>query len=295
MNLRQLETLKAVIDGGSTARAADLLNVSQPAISNMIKHMESQSGLRLFERIKGRLWPTDEAKQLYDDVAPIFLLFRSVQAKVQDLRDAKSGSLRIVATPNLGHSIVPRALAEFLADRPDVKVSLDVRRTENILDHIDHRIADMGLTLSSVNHPTVTQRPIHMGQMVCVVPNEHQLAAENVISPQSLSRHPFVTMERDTPLGNLISQAFQVAETPYNWNVETRFSYTAYALAQRLRQPAVVDEFTVAGVSDDTLLVKPFTPTVQLHAYILHLVDRPLSNIATAFIEAVQLVSLPSR
>jgi DNA-binding transcriptional LysR family regulator len=57
INLRQVEAFKAVIEYGTVSRAAEMLNVSQPAMSKLIAHLEEDTGLRLFDRLKGRLAP----------------------------------------------------------------------------------------------------------------------------------------------------------------------------------------------------------------------------------------------
>ena len=65
MNLRQIELLRAVVRCETTVRAAQELGLSQPAVSNAIKHLESQVGFPLFERVNNRLFPTAEARSLY--------------------------------------------------------------------------------------------------------------------------------------------------------------------------------------------------------------------------------------
>lgn len=65
MNLRQLEIFGAVMSTGTTVGAANLLNVSQPAVSQMILHMEDQLKFELFHRQRGRLVPTQEAELLF--------------------------------------------------------------------------------------------------------------------------------------------------------------------------------------------------------------------------------------
>ena len=75
MKLRQLEVFRAVVETGTTKGAAHLLNISQPAVSTMIQHTEDQLGIELFDRVRGRLAPTEEALSIYAESSPIFLLF----------------------------------------------------------------------------------------------------------------------------------------------------------------------------------------------------------------------------
>lgn len=68
MNLRQVEVFRAVFTTGTTARAAEVLHVSQPAVSKTIQEMERAIGFDLFHRVKGRLQPTAEGQLFFREV-----------------------------------------------------------------------------------------------------------------------------------------------------------------------------------------------------------------------------------
>ena len=79
INLRQIEAFKGVIENGTVSRASQLLNISQPAMSKLIAHLEADTGLRLFDRVKGRLAPTEHAMRLYEEVGRIFAGVRQLR------------------------------------------------------------------------------------------------------------------------------------------------------------------------------------------------------------------------
>src|SRR5262245_41523562 len=97
MNLRQMEVFHAIMVTGSVTDAARLLNVTQPAVSAVLKHCEDRLGLRLFVRAGGRLRPTDEAKALFPDVAAVFGRLDAVGRLTQDLVGGRLGTLSIAA------------------------------------------------------------------------------------------------------------------------------------------------------------------------------------------------------
>src|SRR6266568_3612649 len=140
MKLRQLEVFRAVVETGTTKGAAHLLQISQPAVSTLIQHTEDQLGIELFQRLRGRLVPTEEALSLYAESSSIFLLF---------------GSLRVAATPSLGNSVLPRAIHSFAARRPGVRVSIDIRERETIFHHVARSVAEIGLVLEFGEHPNL--------------------------------------------------------------------------------------------------------------------------------------------
>ena len=137
MNLRQLEVFQAVMYGGTTKNAARLLRISQPAVSNMVRQFEDQLGFKLFDRIGGRLHPTLEAKVLTKNLERVFASVDAVENLVNDLRDSQVGSLKIVASPSLGQTVLPPAIAAFVRDRPEVKIGFDTPPNEAIITHLD--------------------------------------------------------------------------------------------------------------------------------------------------------------
>ena len=97
LNLRQVEAFKSMIEYGTVDRAADMLHVSQPAMSKLIAHLEADTGLRLFDRMKRRLVPTAHAMRLYEEVGRIFAGVLQVESAVDAIRRAAGGLLPLDA------------------------------------------------------------------------------------------------------------------------------------------------------------------------------------------------------
>ncbi|MEK1931977.1 MAG: LysR family transcriptional regulator, partial [Pararhizobium sp.] len=101
MNARQLEIFRAIMREGTITAAANALSVSQPAISKVLLHLESQLGYALFDRIGGRLVPTMEAHLLYADVDRVFRQMEALNSLARDVGANKIGLLRIGVTLSL--------------------------------------------------------------------------------------------------------------------------------------------------------------------------------------------------
>ena len=102
LNLRQLEILRAVVQYRTTVGAAEQLGMSQPSISNTIRHIETVLGFPLFERQSNRLIPTEEALILLEESEPLFLLRDAVNQRAGDLRDRAGGRSRDAAARSSG-------------------------------------------------------------------------------------------------------------------------------------------------------------------------------------------------
>lgn len=280
MKLRQLEAFHAVVRNGTTAAAAHELGVSQPNVSNLVRHMEDQIGIELFARRGGRLVPTAEAERIYQDLEPVFSMLKGVEQRISDLRDSSAGSLRIVATPSMASSIVGHSLKRFLDRWPNVRVTLDIRRMENLIEKIQTRQAEIGIALSFEEHPSIHTEAIHEGKFVAVLTKDHPLAREEVITPRTLRGHRIISMERGTPLGLKIARAFKASQEDYDWSVETRYGYTACSMAGMGIGVALVDEYIARATEFAHLEKRPFKPAVPVVAYMVYSRETPLSRIA---------------
>jgi DNA-binding transcriptional LysR family regulator len=282
MNLRQLEILRAVIRHRTTVAAADELALSQPAISNALKAMEAQAGFTLFERINNRLFPTAEAMALYDESEAIFALHARLENRVRDLRESRSGHLSIMSTPPLAYSVIPPTLSGFLSRRPQTRVFFDVRRYEGIIEGVLGSAAELGFALGLSDHPGIAHEVVHTGRMVCVMPPHHPLAARSEISADDLAGFPLIGLERGTRMGEAVRETFAQAGVAFQPTVEVRYCNTACVLASAGVGAAVVDPFSPHQGGHD-LVVRPFTPSTPISAYMLWSEAKPLSNLAKTF------------
>lgn len=288
MNLRQLELLRAVIRCETTVGAARELGLSQPAVSNAIKHLEGQLGFPLFERINNRLFPTQEARALYQDSEPIFSIHAALESKVQDLRENKAGLIRIIATPPLGYGAIPVALQRFLAKRPKVRVAFDVRRLEDVAENVETGVSELGFVLGIGDHPALITEPVHEGRMVCVVAKRHPLARRRLVTPADLAPWAFIALERGTKLGTMVRGAFEAAGQPFRSAVEVRYCHTACVLAASRIGVTVVDPYSPEASGKQGLAVIPFEPVTPVKAYLVRSRSRPLSRLAAEFLREVK-------
>jgi DNA-binding transcriptional LysR family regulator len=291
VNLRQLELLRAVIKCETTIGAGRELGLSQPAVSNAIKHLESQVGFALFERINNRLFPTSEARVLYRDSEPIFALHAALELKVLDLKENKTGHVRLVATPPLGYSVIPGALQRFLGRSPKVRVSLDIRHFENVLESVDNGAAELGFVLAlDATDPMLDAEVFFEGRMVCVMRPDHPLAVKSVIVPADLASQPYIALERDTRMGTIVRQAFAQMQQPFDFAVEVRYCHTACLLADSGVGVAVVDPLSPLCGKYAELTVRPFEPASTVTASVVMSKKRPLSRPAKAFLREVRVI-----
>src|SRR3546814_168690 len=160
MNLPQLEIVRSVMRCRTTVRAAEELGMSQSSVSNAIKHIESLLGFTLFERIRNRLVPTEEAKFLLEEAEPLFMHQRAVEQQAADLKAGRVGRIRLVATAEPSESLLPAVMRQFLTDHPSVFLSLDTRPLGTVLDVVENGLADIGFAMAGHERQGLDSKPI---------------------------------------------------------------------------------------------------------------------------------------
>jgi len=290
MHLRQFEIFRAVMRTGSVTEAAKLLAISQPAVSKLLRHTEDQLGVKLFERRNGRLFPTAEAEALYPPVDSIFGNIDTVQKIAQDLRDLRTGMVRIATIPTLGISLLPRAIARFRAKHDNVRVGIKVVSAEQVVERVLNQQVDFGIAYAPASHEALKSQELFAAEVVCVIPPRHSLADLPSVSPSHVARYPLISANRMTPIGLLTDEAFREAGVVRNSVVEASHSAIAYALAAAGVGVAVVDPFANAPSNFPNLIAKPFVPSLRINPRLLYSATRPLSRINQQFVLAMQQV-----
>lgn len=208
INLRQIEAFKAVVEYGTVSRGAEILNISQPAMSKLIAHLEEDTGLKLFDRLKGRLAPTERAMRLYDEIGRIFAGVRQVENAVDAIRREEQGRLSIGVIPAFAGAFLRRATMKFLESHPNVFCSVQAVSSQWIVERLIARELDVGLVGPAVVNPYVTLEPLMQHPLVCIMPTDHPLAAKKKITPRDLDKTRFVGLQADTYVGRLAEDMF---------------------------------------------------------------------------------------
>ena len=287
LTLRQVEAFKAVIETGSISTAAELVHISQPAMSKLIAHFESDTGLKLFDRLKGRLAPTEQAMRLHEEIARIFAGVRQVENAAEAIRREEQGRLTIGAVPALAGSFVQRATMAFLKQRGNVFCSVQPLSSQWIVDRLVTRDFDVGLVTGRIDNPYVIFEPLMEHPLVCIMPLDHPLAEKNVIRPSDLEQTPFISFNLDSHAADQIAAMFTAsgvnakialiaAGTP------TICEFVAAGLGVSLVHPLM------ASGMEGRLSVRPFEPKVLFKFQIARSADSRNSRLVEAFAEQVR-------
>jgi DNA-binding transcriptional LysR family regulator len=267
LSLRQIEVFRAVMLSGSINGASQMLRVSQPSLSRVVKRSEDVLGLKLFERTRGRLIPTKEAGLLLKLVGRVYRQLDELSDAVDRLTKGDGGHFRLGCTGSPGRCLVPKTVAAMRVTLPELSFQVDVLLIEQIIDYLLFQRGECVVSVFPVRHPLVQCKPIGKGRLVALVPKKHPLAARRQVSVHELGSESLISFEPETPHGAVVSQLFASEHLSSRIDIIIRHIETAVGLVVNEVGIAVVDEFSVAdswGLPISIVRIKD-SPTLHLH------------------------------
>lgn len=287
LTLRQVEAFKAVIESGSVSAAALVLNVSQPNMSKLIAHLEADTGLKLFDRLKGRLAPTARGMRLYEEIDRIFAGVRQVENAVEAIRREEQGQLAIGVMPALSGTFIQRATTAFLKHRPNVFCSVQSRSSQWITDWLVTRKLDVGLISARVENPYLVAEPLMEHPLVCIMPPGHPLAAKRQIEPRDLDRVPFVAFNTESAAGRRIAAIFETHKVKAHIVLVANVSPTLCEFVAAGVGVSLVHPLMASGL-EHRLAVRRFKPQIPFDFQLCRNRDSRNSQLVEAYLQELR-------
>ncbi|MDT8900004.1 LysR family transcriptional regulator [Anaeroselena agilis] len=188
MEFRQLKTFAAIAQLGSFVQAADALGYAQSTITNHVQTLESELGVRLFERLGHRVILTAQGKTLLPYAEQVIKLTAEA-AKVVDDPAIPQGALTIGTNESLGAYRLPAVLKEYRAAYPKVELILKFVNCDVIFDDLRKGKIDVGVIINNkVREDDLVAETICQEQMLFLAAPDHPLARQETAGPDDLAR-----------------------------------------------------------------------------------------------------------
>lgn len=285
MKLRQIEIFHAVYVTGSVSAAARLLNISQPSVTKILRYAETSLGLPLFDRIKGRLVPTEDAHELFSGAAEIQKHVDQLQQHSRNLRFGRGHTLRVAVLPSLGLGAIPDAVAEFLAKHEGVSLELQTAHHDDMVRKLYERETDLVITYDVPASAPVAFKWLGKGELVTIY-REGDIESDEARLPLSALRgHRFITTVRSGPMGRLLSEELNRSDVALDDVVSSQTFFVAVALVRSGAGVSVVDSFTAMAASTPGVVFKPLRPPLEFNVHAIYMQNRPLAKLATVFLK----------
>lgn len=277
MRARQLEVFTAVMRAGTVTGAARMLNISQPALSQILIHTEDGLGFLLFNREKGRLHPTPEAVELFPEAERVFAGLEGIRRKTSDLRLGRAGLVRLAASTPPAMALVPRVLAEFRTRHPDILLRSHVAPLESMVAMM--RAGDVALSLALDDRlpPDIEVETLGQTGLCCILPEDDLLAAKEAISFADLDDKTVISYRGNTRPHEELTLAARANGMQFAPQIEIDTSISAVGFVQAGLGIAIVDDLLpwqqFAGIA-----VRPLAQAAVLPLSLLVLKGKVLSR-----------------
>jgi DNA-binding transcriptional LysR family regulator len=190
MTLLQLRVLIAVADRGGFTVAADQVGMSQPAVSRAISSLEAELGTALLVRHRDGVTLTEAGRLAVRHAREALRHFDLLHADVAALAGQVTGTLRLASLPSATGTLVAAQLRTFADRYPQVRVRLFEGSEQEVREWLEQGVAEVGVV--TLPAPGLRTVPLDSHQMVAVLPADHPLADQPVITVQMLADQPFI-------------------------------------------------------------------------------------------------------
>ncbi len=199
MHIQNFKTFCDLVEAKSFSKAARLNEVTQSAVSQQLKAMESHYDMLIIDRNQKKFRLTPQGTVLYATFKEILILYEKLNCEIQEMRNIVSGTIQISTVNSIGLHELPPYLKSFIKDFPSVNARVEYRRANLVYDDVLHGSSDIGLVAFPVNHKELTTINFAQDELVVAMNPEHSLANKKTLSISDLRGEEFISFERDIP------------------------------------------------------------------------------------------------
>jgi len=195
MNLNQLKIFYTAVKEGNLSAAAELLFITQPAVTKSIQRLQEHYELKFIDYVGRKLVLTDAGQALYKIAENIFEMENYAEESIKDFKERKRGHIRILASESFGDYYLPEVVIPFCKAHPLVQVSMNILPTELVVENTAGLKCDVGFISYAVRHEKLTVREVLEDELVIITSKRHPLKGKHVLRPNDLEGQSMIMHE----------------------------------------------------------------------------------------------------
>jgi DNA-binding transcriptional LysR family regulator len=291
----QIETLKIfcdLVETKSFSQAAERNFVTQSAVSQQVRGLESKFKRRLLERVRGRreLHLTDAGEVFYQASREVLQAYGGLEENMRGLSGTVGGTVRVATVYSVGLHELPAVVREFMAKYPKAKIDLEYSRTTRVVRDVLGGAVDLGVVAYPEKRRGLEVVPLKGDRLVFICRPEHPLAHRKKLRAADLQGQSFVHFERDIPTRRAIDRILRahgvaVQRAAEFDNIETIKRAVEVGLGVAVvPRPSVLDEQRTGQLAVVPLAEAEWQRSVG----VIYRSDRILSTAANKFVELLK-------
>jgi DNA-binding transcriptional LysR family regulator len=283
ITIRQIQSFLNVADLGSFTRAAEKMHTMQPALSQQIRDLETELGIRLFDRTTRRVELTEGGAEFRTIAAKIIEDLESAARHAHDLAERKRGRVVVAAPPLLASAVVPRAIADFRKKYPGIEVRLIDARTDQIVESVRSGQVDCGLGTFHAGEEGISSTLLARDSLMVFCAADHPLSKRQAVNWRELDGLPLVTLTRDSGIRILVEVGHETAQIRLAPAYEVAQITTALAMVEVGLGIAVLPTYAWAGARAMKIAAAALEPAIARDIVMITRTGRAIPPAVSAF------------
>lgn len=288
LEYRHLEVFRAVMRTGSVTGAGALLGVSQPGVSRLLAQTETLAGFPLFQRLGGRLVPTEQAHALHVEAERVFIGVQEIAALTERLRRGTPRRIVVAAIPVLTLAVLPRATAEWSRTERREQLIIHSGTVGRVIGMVASRQADLGLVTEIPSIPGLRTTVLARSKAFCAVAAGHRLAGQAVVRAADLDGEAYIALSREEGRQAKVDAALESSGAQPREIAECRMTSGAAAMAAAGAGITVLDSLAAAPSLGSGLVLRPFEPAIEVTYRLIWPEDAPDNFGRAALFQAIR-------
>jgi len=186
MTLQQLEYIVALDEHRHYVTAAEHCFISQPNLTMQVKKLEEEIGVRIFDRDKKPLQPTDIGQQIILRARQILRETNQLKEFVNHEKETLEGDITIGIIPTLAPYLLPRFLPDYSKNNPKIHLKLQELQTAQIIFQLQNGMIDIGIIVTPINESAIREIPLFYEPFLLYLPRHHRFLEQKLMLTEDL-------------------------------------------------------------------------------------------------------------
>lgn len=281
-----LRAFLALIDLGNFHRAAEALNMSQPALSRRIQKLEGTVGAQLFERTTRQVAPTAVGRELTPLVRRLLDEFDTSLFSFRDMGLRRTGLVTMACLPTAAFYFLPTVIRDFNAEFPNIRFRILDLTANDGLKAVSRGEVEFGINFMGGTNAELDFMPLADDPFVLAALREHPLMRRSEVSWSELQAHRLITVDRSSGNRTLMDAALARSNLQMTWFYETTHLSTSLGLVEAGLGISVLPRLATPGKDHPILTTRPLvSPSISRTIGVVSRRGTNLSPPAQHFIE----------
>jgi DNA-binding transcriptional LysR family regulator len=287
-SLNSLIVFYEVVKARSFSRAAEVLFMTQPGVSNHVSQLEIQTGTRLLIREKGRFKLTKEGRFVFRHAEKMQAIATELENSIRAMRRDMEHIIKIATTPVYSKIMMPNILDSFQKANPEIMIKLDLGSSNDMLKTVFSMENDVVVAANQKTSKKLYAFPLVKEDLVLITCKNHPLSRKNSASLRDIAEHPLVIREEGSSTKKVVREAFESMNIKPSVLIEVKSTEFIKEWVSQGRGVSVLIRRAVSDDENKHLEVVPLKEPLSLEVSVLFLKSRKHDSSIQKFMEHIK-------